>query len=211
VEEGAHDLRVVVDVTQEDRLTSQGDAGTCQTCTGGGRLPGDLFGVAEMDAHPQGVKAFEQGGKFRGDPLRHDYRHLGAYAEYLHMGNAPETGKEVFELGVGQGQGISAADQYIPDSGVGCNIVDGLFPLEARGMGEPAHTVRAGTVPAIGRADLGHQKKHPVGVTVDEPRNGRGTLLVQGVAFFFGPGGEFLQGGHHHPAQGMAGPPSRHQ
>ncbi len=55
----AHDVDVVVDACQQDRLVAQGDAGAGELIGGSGELGGDLVGMVDVDIEPQGVEALE--------------------------------------------------------------------------------------------------------------------------------------------------------
>ena len=103
-----HGRYAVIDAGKEHGLAAQRNSRICQAAAGLARLRCQFLGMGDMDAQPQRMKTLEQAGKGRGDALRQHHRRLGADADELYMGDAPQPGQQPLQTFIFKGQRITA-------------------------------------------------------------------------------------------------------
>ena len=206
VHEPLHGVHVVIDAREEHRLAAKGNAGIGKPRTGLDRFRGELIGVREMDADPEGMVALQDPGEGNGDALRHHDGCLGADPQELHVRNPVQPGEQPVQLFLRQRQGVTAREQDVANLLVRLDVGDRLFPLR---LEEDAvvvgvlHHARARAVAAVGGAGIGHEKQHPVGIAVHDAGNGAVLVLAERV-FRLSRGMQELVGdGDHGPADRM--------
>ena len=158
--------------------------------------------MGEVQAHHQRVMAAEHAHQRGRDPLGQHRRHLGADADDLHVGDQAQPGEHPVELFVGEQQRVAAGQEHVTDGRPGGNVGDRLLePLPGRTQGVVAHQAGAGAVAAVGRAAVGEQQQHPVGIAVDQARHRAHGALVERVVGFAGRTQGLAHRGHHRAAQ----------
>ncbi len=169
---GFHDGPVVIDLTEQDRLVAQGNAGIGQAPQGVTRFGGQLPGMVGVDADEKRVVSAEHGAELRGNALGQENGDAGADAEELDMRNGAQLAEQKVELLVAQQEGVAPAQQHVPDCGMAADIIHLAVELRMEVVaGGIADEARAGAIAAIGGTPIGDQKKDAVGVAVDQSRH----------------------------------------
>ena len=100
------------------------------------------------------------------------------------MADGAQAPEQIVEPLVGQGQRIAARDQHVANFGMGGDVVERLLPLRAaEGIFAAWLTDHAGTraIAAIGRAEAGGEKQHPVRIAVHETWHSRVAVLAERI------------------------------
>ncbi len=179
-----HGFDRVVDPLQQDRLAAQRDAGIGQPRIGFRGLGRQFRRMRHMDAEPQRMVFPQHLHQGFGDAHGKHRRHLAAEADELDVLDRPQAAEQVVELVVGDGQGIAARQQDVANFRMRFDVCERPVPLTDRELvvaAGLADHARARAVAAIGRAETGGQEQHPVGIAVNQTRNGRVVVLAQGI------------------------------
>ena len=202
VHQPPHGFDLVVDAGEQHGLRAQRDAAVGEQGAGAVGFRGAFVRVGEVQAHHQRMVAAQHAHQRGRDPLGQHRRHLGADADDLHVGDHSQPGEHPVELVVREQQRVAAGQEHVADGRPGGDVGERLFqPLPGRAQGIVAHQTRAGAVTAVGRAAVGKQQQHPVGVAVDQARHRAHGALVERVVGFAGRTQGLAHRGHHRAAQ----------
>ena len=109
-------------------------------------------------------------------------RHPRAESEHEISPGGTDGSDHLCEVGIGERQRIASGEKHLPHfpmvRDIGTNL--GSFACQDMGTG-PCGETAAKTMPAIGRAPIGHEKGDPIAIPVDEPRQHRMRDLRQRI------------------------------
>ncbi len=91
VDEGLHDVGLVVDATEEDALIAEGDTVIGESLEAGADFGGEFAGVIGVDADEEGVILLQHLAKRGGDALGEEDGDSGADADELDVGDGAEA------------------------------------------------------------------------------------------------------------------------
>ncbi len=108
------------------------------------------------------------------------------------MRNGVDALDDLFEMVIGQHQGIAAAEEHVPHLGRALDVADGIVDLGLPDHGlAAAHEPATGAMAAVHAAHLGDHEKHAVGVAMRDARCRRVDVLADGVLDVFVVNDEF--------------------
>ena len=180
VHQRLHYRGIVVDAFEQHGLRTQRNACVGQARGRFGNLRRQLFGVREMDAHPQGVMFPQHLHQILGDALRKHGRYLAADAQELDVPNRPQAAQQIIELVVADGERIAAREQHVADLAMLFEVIERELPIahvELIFAARIADQPRARAIAAIGRAGSGGEEQHAVGIAMHQARHHRVVVL----------------------------------
>ena len=89
LDQGLHDYRFVVHMTEQHRLIAQGNPRISESTQGLSDLGGQLAGVVGVNTDKKRVELPEHGTQLRGDTLWQENGNPSADPQELNMGNGP--------------------------------------------------------------------------------------------------------------------------
>src|SRR4051812_42628987 len=120
-----------------------------------------------MNAEEERVIFLEHRTQLWRDALRQENRNARADAQELHMRNRPQLAQKKLQLFVTQEQRVAAAQQDITDGWGPPDVIDLAIELGVKIVaGGVADQARASAVTTIAGTAIGHQKQHPIRVTM---------------------------------------------
>ena len=167
-----HRLEIVVHAREQDTLVAQRDAVVCQSFERDAHFRREFARVIDVDAHPERMILLQHRAKLRRDPLREKDRHTGTDTKKFDMRDRAQPAEDFLQLRIAEKQRVTAGEKHVAHFGVFFEITKrgfefGVQFLFAHSADDPA----PGTIAAVARATIGHEKQDAIGITMDQTRD----------------------------------------
>src|ERR1043166_3487734 len=126
-----------------------------------------------------------------------------ANAQELNVRNVSQLPQQLFDLVVAEQQRVAAAEQHVTYCRCAADIINLLIEVRVKIVSTRiADQSRAGTIPAIRRATVGHKEQYPIRITMHQTRHGRMRVFPARVTHLPRRRVRFLHARNYLPADG---------
>lgn len=141
--------------------------------------------MIRVNADEERVVPLQHGAQFRSDALGQKDRNTRADADKFHVRNRPQRGEQLVQFVIAEKQRIAAAQENVADFRVLTDIVQLIRKtrmeiVSARIADQP----RTRAITAIGRAAVGDQEQHAVGIPMHQARHRRVRVFAARIGHF---------------------------